>query len=75
MLSFLVRSPRVAQRVSSRRRRPAEPGAGAQEADEPSAGCGWFDSSRELRLGLKVVEHMGFERLPPEVPPAWMPAA
>lgn len=26
-------------------------------ADEPPRGCGWFDSSFELRRGLAVVEH------------------
>lgn len=24
-------------------------------------GCGWFDSSLDLRLGLKVIEHPGAE--------------
>ena len=33
--------------------RPCEP--------EKPWGCGWFDSSLDLRLGLKVIEHPGVE--------------
>lgn len=40
-------------------------GSGAAEPAstprEPPGGCGWFDSSLELRLGLAVIEH-------PEIP-------
>ena len=41
----------------------ASPGPGARgslpsDADRP-LGCGWFDSSIELRQGLAVIEHEG----------------
>ena len=38
-------------------------------------GCGWFESSRELVQGIKVIEHQGFEALSFEVPLAWQLAA
>ena len=40
-----------------------------------SIGCGWFESSRELVQGIKVIEHEGFEALSFEVPLAWQLAA
>ncbi len=33
------------------------PSAPSAPADEPPRGCGWFDSSHELRRGLVVLEH------------------
>lgn len=47
--------------------------APAVELPEPAArGCGsWFESSRELLQGMRVIEHAGFEALAPEVPLAW----
>ena len=54
-----------------RRRRAASAASSADEPD-PGSGCGWFDSSWELRHGLKVTEHQDFERLPPEVPLEWL---
>lgn len=40
---------------------PKPPGpsdeAAAADADLPPRGCGWFDSSHELRAGLAVIEH------------------
>ncbi len=40
--------------------------------DEVPAGCGWFESSHELRQGVRVTEHAGFDALPPGVVPlAW----
>lgn len=40
--------------------------------DGPPRGCGWFDSSRDLLQGLRVVEHGGFEGLAAELPLAWL---
>lgn len=42
------------------------------EDEEALSGCGWYDSSWELRRGLKVIEHVDFENLPPEVPLQWL---
>lgn len=36
--------------------------------DEPQAGCGWFDSSRELLQGLEVREHRTADLLADELP-------
>lgn len=44
----------------------------AADAVEPGAGCGWFDSSWELRQGLKVVEYMDSDPLPAGVPLDWL---
>lgn len=38
-------------------------------------GCGWFESSRELVQGIKVIEHQGFDGLSFEVPLSWQLAA
>jgi hypothetical protein len=32
-------------------------------APEPSGGCGWFDSSHDLRQGLLVQEHASLDSL------------
>jgi hypothetical protein len=42
-------------------------------ADEPALGCGWFDSSHELRRGLLVQEHLANDSLAAELPLAdWL---
>ena len=39
------------------------------EADETSpAGCGWFDSSHELRRGLLVTEHASADAVAADLP-------
>lgn len=38
-------------------------------------GCGWFESSRELVQGIKVIEHQGFDALSFDVPLSWQLAA
>jgi hypothetical protein len=42
----------------------------ANHEGEPSAGCGWFDSSHELQRGLVVHEHASVD-----VPSAELPLA
>ncbi|MEP7282972.1 MAG: hypothetical protein ABI696_13410 [Rubrivivax sp.] len=42
--------------------------------DAPPAGCGWFDSSLDLRQGLEVREHQGVDGLSAlgsELPLGW----
>lgn len=36
--------------------------------DAPPAGCGWFDSSHELRAGLVVVEHASADAVAAQMP-------
>ena len=44
----------------------------AAAADAAARGCGsWFESSRELLQGMRVIEHAGFEALARDVPLAW----
>lgn len=45
--------------------RPAEAEAGDAA---PPAGCGWFDSSHELRAGLDVVEHASADAVAAQLP-------
>ena len=52
----------------------ALPASQALQTPEPM-GCGWFESSRELVQGIKVIEHQGFEALSFEVPLSWQLAA
>lgn len=71
------RRPNNRRRLGSRAHRvavaaPAADAPAPVVPEEPGATCGWFDSSWELRRGLQVIEHTGFERLPPEVPLAWL---
>ncbi len=71
------RRPKVRRRPARAVHRVAAAAADVVAADpaapeEPGSTCGWFDSSWELRRGLQVIEHTGFERLPPEVPLAWL---
>jgi hypothetical protein len=54
------------------RHRPAAPASDAQptvaaDRDEP-CGCGWFDSSLDLRNGLQVCEHVDIQSLASELP-------
>ncbi len=50
---------------------PLPPGGPLPEAEAPR-GCGWFESSHELNQGVRVIEHVGFDALPPgAVPLAW----
>jgi hypothetical protein len=37
-------------------------------AQDPPAGCGWFDSSHELRAGLQVREHAANDAVCAELP-------
>ena len=52
--------------------RPAPPApraaAAASDDDEPPCGCGWFDSSHELRCGLQVTEHASPDAVANELP-------
>lgn len=71
------RRPKIRRRAGSRVHRiaivvPAADVSAPAVPEEPGSTCGWFDSSWELRRGLQVIEHTGFERLPPEVPLAWL---
>lgn len=41
--------------------------------DAPPRGCGWFDSSQDLREGLSVSEHAGSDALAAQLPlAAWV---
>ena len=72
----LPRHPSVAaRRVATDRPSLAAPASVAPPPPAPpetGSACGWFDSSWELRQGLRVIEHMDFDRLPAEVPLAWL---
>lgn len=46
----------------------------SDELDAPRS-CGWFESSRELVQGTRVIEHSGFDGLSFDVPLAWQLAA
>lgn len=56
--------------LRGRKRAPAPetPVAPAGTPAETAWGCGWFDSSHELRHGLSVLEHADAERLGAEMP-------
>jgi hypothetical protein len=50
------------QSASERPPRPAPPDAAHETGLDPLlCGCGWFDSSQDLRAGLAVIEHDGLE--------------
>lgn len=49
----------------------ADDDATSEVPDEAAPGCGWFDSSRELRAGLQVTEHLSPERVADAVPLGW----
>lgn len=40
---------------------PATTAAAERQLDDLPRGCGWFDSSFELRRGLAVIEHEVFD--------------
>ncbi len=42
-----------------------------QQPDETLLGCGWFDSSHELHVGLQVTEHLTPDHVANEVPLGW----
>ncbi|HLL20428.1 MAG TPA: hypothetical protein VK439_16735 [Rubrivivax sp.] len=43
------------------------------EGDEQRSGCGWFDSSHDLRAGLQVREHAANDAVLAELPLAmWL---
>lgn len=67
----LNRRPGPSPRRPSQAPRPAG-GSDLPEDEDAPSGCGWFDSSWELRRGLKVIEHVDFANLPPEVPLQWL---
>ncbi|CAD5373407.1 hypothetical protein RA210_U30319 [Rubrivivax sp. A210] len=53
--------------------RSTAPGGLQTAADEHAAGCGWFDSSHDLRTGLLVREHEDAAVLARELPlVAWL---
>ncbi len=62
----------LARLLTPRRRVPVPPPpdgpATAEDADEAPAGCGWFDSSHELRAGLVVVEHASADAVAASLP-------
>ncbi len=43
----------------------------SEQLDEVLLGCGWFDSSHELNVGLQVTEHLTPERIGNELPLGW----
>ena len=64
LLSRLFRTPPL----PTPSRTEAEP-----EGEEPVRGCGWFDSSHELRCGLQVTEHLSPDLVANELPLAdWL---
>ncbi len=68
-----LRQPRVPRRPTSRARRAAGDEAETTADDGPAAGCGWFDSSHDLRTGLVVCEHDTLSTLAPTTPLAhWL---
>ena len=71
---MICQSFRLATRAVRSRQPVAAPPAAVNDGDgvEPRGACGWYDSSWALGQGLRVVEHTGFEHLPPEVPLEWL---
>lgn len=47
---------------------PARPEDAEAGDDAPPAGCGWFDSSHELRAGLDIVEHASADAVAGQLP-------
>jgi hypothetical protein len=43
------------------------PSTAAELADDFTVGCGWFESSHELRCGLQVCEHQATDSLAAEL--------
>lgn len=50
---------------------PAPDEGTAAEEGPPCFGCGWFDSSLDLRQGLEVMEHMSLGPVARDLPVAW----
>jgi hypothetical protein len=50
---------------------PIGTAAAGEDHDPLPAGCGWFESSRDLSRGLAVVEHLGFDDISDAAPLAW----
>ena len=50
---------------------PARPEDAEAGDDAPPAGCGWFDSSHELRSGLRVEEELPPDAVARLVPLSW----
>ena len=46
---------------------PSRPEAETED-EEPVRGCGWFDSSHELRCGLHVTEHLSPDPVANDLP-------
>jgi hypothetical protein len=42
-----------------------------QEAEVEIAGCGWFDSTWALHVGLQITEHESADRVVNDLPLAW----
>ena len=73
MFRFLARTlQRHDSSCADERQTPVKAAAQTDAAADGSSGCGWFDSSWDLRRGLKVIEHMACEPLPAEVPADWL---
>jgi hypothetical protein len=52
---------------------PSHLAAQQRRVDEQVLGCGWFDSSHELRQGLVVREHACLDEVAPPLPLAeWL---
>lgn len=54
---LLTRGRRPGGRPTKPRRSPPPTDDGAADEPERPCGCGWFDSSLDLRQGLAVIEH------------------
>jgi hypothetical protein len=65
---------RLLSRPAPRRRRTAVPSwfgsdaAPEEQTELPPRGCGWFDSSHELRAGLVVTEHASPDQVAEQMP-------
>ena len=66
--AFLIRLIRLCR--AAQPQAMVEPAAEADSATEPDRppGCGWFDSSHELRRGLIVREHATADALAGDLP-------
>jgi hypothetical protein len=66
-------APRAPRSNSALARFVDAPPAPAGVADNDAVGCGWFDSSHELRSGLLVQEHLANDSVAAELPLAdWL---
>ncbi|MDE2370600.1 MAG: hypothetical protein KGN16_16645 [Burkholderiales bacterium] len=55
-MSYLTALWRRISRRAAAKKLPAPTAAAAADDDDLPAGCGWFESSHDLRQGLRVVE-------------------